>query len=327
MRAVVRPAPQAVAARARKSARTILLRTPPRQTRVAHRGGRSVRRKRRPTAAVDKPALCHANVLEQPEGSPVSTMAQPGGPPAAPAGGLEERKTEQPKQSDHVGLTQASRPPRNPVRFRPHRSSTADKAIPKRSRRRKRLPHLPRPLLVIAMQVHRMRRMGVSHPARRCRPQFRRQCPIGLCKVSVRRVVPVQPRRVQQAHDGRGAHARAQAAGEQTSSSSPTDDELHTLPQTIIARLMKLLTRRAVLVEDMGQTYLAEPDIDGEEGAYAAGRRPSGGGHVPHRLRAARRPEGADLQGHDSTRGHGAPAAVRRNRRLQPARRGSGRST
>ena len=28
---------------------------------------------------------------------------------------------------------------------------------------------------------------------------------------------------------------------------------------------MKLLTRRGVLVEDMGQTYLAEPDADGDE--------------------------------------------------------------
>jgi len=28
---------------------------------------------------------------------------------------------------------------------------------------------------------------------------------------------------------------------------------------------MKLLTRRAVLVEEMGQTYLAEPDVDCEE--------------------------------------------------------------
>jgi dihydrofolate reductase len=46
---------------------------------------------------------------------------------------------------------------------------------------------------------------------------------------------------------------------------APTDDELHALLQTVIARLMKLLTRRGVLVEDMGQTYLAEPDADGEE--------------------------------------------------------------
>ena len=46
---------------------------------------------------------------------------------------------------------------------------------------------------------------------------------------------------------------------------APNDDELHALLQTVIARLMKMLTRRGVLVEDMGQTYLAEPDADGEE--------------------------------------------------------------
>jgi len=46
---------------------------------------------------------------------------------------------------------------------------------------------------------------------------------------------------------------------------SPTDDELHALLLTVIDRLMKVLTRRGVLVEDMGQTYLAEPDADGEE--------------------------------------------------------------
>jgi len=47
--------------------------------------------------------------------------------------------------------------------------------------------------------------------------------------------------------------------------SAPTDDELHALLQTVIIRLMKMLTRRGALVEDMGQTYLAEPDADGEE--------------------------------------------------------------
>jgi len=45
---------------------------------------------------------------------------------------------------------------------------------------------------------------------------------------------------------------------------SPTDDELHALLQSVIERLMKMLTRRGVLVEDMGQTYLADPDADGE---------------------------------------------------------------
>jgi hypothetical protein len=46
---------------------------------------------------------------------------------------------------------------------------------------------------------------------------------------------------------------------------APDDDELHELLQTVIARLMKLLTRRGVLIEEMGQTYLAEPDADGDE--------------------------------------------------------------
>jgi hypothetical protein len=48
-------------------------------------------------------------------------------------------------------------------------------------------------------------------------------------------------------------------------------EELHALLQTVIARLMKMLTRRGVLVQEMGQTYLAEPDAEGEE---ARTRRP-----------------------------------------------------
>jgi hypothetical protein len=43
------------------------------------------------------------------------------------------------------------------------------------------------------------------------------------------------------------------------------DDELHALLQTVITRLMKMLTRRGVLIEEMGQTYLADPDADGDE--------------------------------------------------------------
>ena len=46
---------------------------------------------------------------------------------------------------------------------------------------------------------------------------------------------------------------------------APTDDELHALLQTAIARLMEMLTRRGVLIEEMVQTSLAEPDVDGEE--------------------------------------------------------------
>ena len=58
--------------------------------------------------------------------------------------------------------------------------------------------------------------------------------------------------------DGDGAPSFVEAG-------APTDDELHALLQSVIKRLMKLLTRRGVLVEDMDQTYLAEPDTDGEE--------------------------------------------------------------
>ncbi|MBI3156146.1 MAG: transposase [Burkholderiales bacterium] len=48
-------------------------------------------------------------------------------------------------------------------------------------------------------------------------------------------------------------------------SDAPTDDELHALLQTVITRPLKTLTRRGVLVEEMGQTYLADSDADGEE--------------------------------------------------------------
>ena len=46
---------------------------------------------------------------------------------------------------------------------------------------------------------------------------------------------------------------------------APTDDELHAPMLTLFSRLMKLLTRRGVLVEEMGQAWLAESDADGDE--------------------------------------------------------------
>jgi hypothetical protein len=46
---------------------------------------------------------------------------------------------------------------------------------------------------------------------------------------------------------------------------APTDDELHARLQTVITRLMKMLACRGVLIEEMGQTHLAEPDAEGEE--------------------------------------------------------------
>ena len=39
------------------------------------------------------------------------------GASGGPCGGLEDNETEQSRESDQAGLTQANRPPRNPVRF------------------------------------------------------------------------------------------------------------------------------------------------------------------------------------------------------------------
>ncbi len=121
---------------------------------------------------------------------------------------------------------------------------------------------------------------------------------------------------------------------------APTDDGLHALLQTVITRLMTMLTRRDVLIEEMGQTYLAEPDVDGDKArtlrplqAAALARHKQSTGlfesrlGLPHRLRAARRAEGADLQGRVAAGGYGSAAPVRRHRRVQPARRGADRST
>ena len=65
--------------------------------------------------------------------------------------------------------------------------------------------------------------------------------------------------------------------------SAPTDDELRALLQTFISRLMKVLTRRGVLVEDMGETFLAEPDVDGEQ-ARALRLRPLQAAAVAYRI-------------------------------------------
>ena len=62
---------------------------------------------------------------------------------------------------------------------------------------------------------------------------------------------------------------------------SPTDDELQALLQAIIARLMKLITRPRVLVQDLGQTWLAEPHADGDE---ASALRPLQAAAVTYRI-------------------------------------------
>ncbi len=46
---------------------------------------------------------------------------------------------------------------------------------------------------------------------------------------------------------------------------APTDEALQAVLHKIITRLMKLLTRRGVLVEEEGSTYMADNDADSDE--------------------------------------------------------------
>ena len=134
---------------------------------------------------------------------------------------------------------------------------------------------------------------------------------------------------------------------------APTDDELQALLQKIITKLMKLLSRRGVLEEDMGQTYLAEPDAESDEARMLRSLQaaavtlqaapgqwpgPSPGTNSPldclrpgSAYRIAFGPRGGQKvltpRRCDTARGHGAPACVCRHRRFQPACRGAGRST
>jgi hypothetical protein len=94
----------------------------------------------------------------------------------------------------------------------------------------------------------------------------------------------------------------------------PTDDKLHALLRRLITRLMKMLTPRGVLVEDMDQTYLTEPDAVGDEARTLRPRRAAAitcrvafgprAGHQVLTLRgalprnaAARQPRCADIDG------------------------------
>ena len=54
---------------------------------------------------------------------------------------------------------------------------------------------------------------------------------------------------------------------------APTDEALHAVLHKIITRTMKLLTRRGVLIEEQGQTYMADNDGDSDE---ARALQPSG---------------------------------------------------
>ena len=46
---------------------------------------------------------------------------------------------------------------------------------------------------------------------------------------------------------------------------APTDEALHAVLHKIITRMMKLLTRRGVLIEEQGQAYMADNDSDSDK--------------------------------------------------------------
>jgi len=68
---------------------------------------------------------------------------------------------------------------------------------------------------------------------------------------------------------------------------APTDEALQAVSQKIFTRMMKLLTRRGVLVEEQGQTHMADNDSDSDE---ARARRPLQAAAWPCRPRRASGP-------------------------------------
>jgi hypothetical protein len=64
--------------------------------------------------------------------------------------------------------------------------------------------------------------------------------------------------------DGVYRHS-AEGGPEFVEAPAPTDEALRSVLHKIITRLMKLLTRRGVLVEEEGSTYMADSDGDSDE--------------------------------------------------------------
>ena len=99
---------------------------------------------------------------------------------------------------------------------------------------------------------------------------------------------------------------------------APTDEALQALPHKIIGRLMNLLTRRGVLVEEEGLTYLADSDDESDD---ARAQAAAGCGlHLPNRLRPACRPEGIHGASSHAARRRVHPGAMCRRAGFQPAR-------
>ncbi len=87
---------------------------------------------------------------------------------------------------------------------------------------------------------------------------------------------------------------------------APTDEALQVLLHKIIGRLMKLLTRRGVLIEEQGSTYLADSDSDAESDD-ARTLRPLQAAACTYRIAFGPR---AGLQGVHGARSHAARCRV-----------------
>ncbi len=85
---------------------------------------------------------------------------------------------------------------------------------------------------------------------------------------------------------------------------APTDEALRALLRKIIGRLMKLLTRRGVLVEEEGSTYLADGDGESDD---ARTLRPLQAAACTYRIAFGPR---AGLQGVHGAKSHAARCCV-----------------
>ena len=106
---------------------------------------------------------------------------------------------------------------------------------------------------------------------------------------------------------------------------APSDEVLQALLHKIIGRLMKLLTRHGVLVEEEGSRYLADGDAESDEARTLRPLQTAAGGsmHLPPCLRPALRTEGIHGARRDAARRGIHPNAVCRRAGIQPARGGT----
>jgi hypothetical protein len=95
-------------------------------------------------------------------------------------------------------------------------------------------------------------------------------------------------------------------------------EELQGLLLKIITRIMRLLTRQGLLIEEQGMSYLAEPDPDNA-------LTPLQAASCTYRiaLKAARGTEGAEPANRTQPTGQFHTARLRQRARFQPTCRGS----